>query len=181
MIPVTQTKVVVKDINGNYAQNGNCWAAAIASILEVPITEVPNFEVWFPWSDGFWYELTERFLIKKGYILEYRPEFRCFHPDCVKEDLDADFINFDIEGMQERLKDKYYFVSGDSPRGQGVKHVTIWQNGKMVHDPHPTRDGILTHQNFDHIRLLTEDEQILANDYKNYKKIGFPSIHKQTP
>lgn len=45
MTPVTQTKVVVKNSKGNTVVNGNCYAAAIASMLDVPITEVPNIEV----------------------------------------------------------------------------------------------------------------------------------------
>lgn len=47
MTPVTQTKVVVKNSKGNTVVNGNCYAAAIASMLDVPITEVPNIEVFF--------------------------------------------------------------------------------------------------------------------------------------
>ena len=40
MIPVTQTKVVVRNSEDKIIVNGNCWAAAIASILELPLTEV---------------------------------------------------------------------------------------------------------------------------------------------
>lgn len=52
MIPVTQTKIVIKDVNGNRVVHGNCYAACIASILEVPITEVPNVEVFFHLDNG---------------------------------------------------------------------------------------------------------------------------------
>lgn len=47
MIPVTQTKMVVRNQAGEMVVRGNCWAAAIASMLEVPISEVPNAEVFF--------------------------------------------------------------------------------------------------------------------------------------
>jgi len=31
-------------------------------------------------------------------------------------------------------------ASGKSPRG--LDHAVVWMNGKMVHDPHPSGDGI---------------------------------------
>ncbi len=37
MIPVTQTKVVVKNSKDEMVVRGNCFAAAIASIMELPI------------------------------------------------------------------------------------------------------------------------------------------------
>ena len=52
MIPVTQTKVSVIKSTGETVVYGNCYAAAIASMLELPITEVPNVEVLFYLKDN---------------------------------------------------------------------------------------------------------------------------------
>lgn len=176
MIPVTQTKVVVRNSNGDIVQNGNCWASAIASILELPLSEVPNFEVWFQWNDTFWYHLTNRFIHKKGYHLEYCREFRLFHPEIIKEEFKDAPPFYDIEEEKEKLKDQYYFVTGPSSRG--VSHVVIYQNGIMVHDPHPSREGLLELESFERIRLLTEEERLLVEDPENKLFISFPSPFK---
>jgi hypothetical protein len=40
--------------------------------------------------------------------------------------------------------DEYVAIYGDSPRGQGISHIVISRRGRIVHDPHPDRTGILT-------------------------------------
>jgi hypothetical protein len=35
-----------------------------------------------------------------------------------------------------------YLVSGISPRDPNVHHIVIYQDGQMVHDPHPDRTGL---------------------------------------
>ena len=144
MIPVTQTKVVVTNSKGEKVVNGNCFAACIASLLELPITEVPNVEVFFHMETGYWQDVMDTFLESKGYELASGHQFQCFH----FPDLDIP----DREKLMEELKDQYYLVYGDSPRG--VYHSTIWQNGVMVHDPHPSRDGILNLGDFKYLRKI---------------------------
>lgn len=46
----------------------------------------------------------------------------------------------EMHKMQMLTKDKYYLVSGKSPRG--IKHMCIYKNGILVHDPHPSKEGI---------------------------------------
>jgi len=184
MIPITQTKSSLKNSKGESIQHGNCWAAAIASILELPLTEVPNFEVWFEWDDGFWWDLTIRFLIKKKHKLRYNNDFRVFHPELAidwfneTEGKNPDGLPFELwaEITRDSLQDQYYFVSGLSHRG--VSHVTIWQNGKMVHDPHISRDGILELTSFQQIVPLSDEEITNSLDYKNNYQRGFPSFSK---
>lgn len=36
----------------------------------------------------------------------------------------------------------YYIVSGVSPRHPNIKHVVIYKDNKMVHDPHPDNRGV---------------------------------------
>jgi len=184
MIPVTQTKSSLKNSKGEQVQFGNCWSAAIASILELPISDVPNFEVWFQWKDGFWFDLTTRFLIKTKHKLVYANDFRAFHPKLAlswfneTEGKNPDGLPFEqwAEITRDNLENEYYFVSGLSPRG--VQHVTIWQNGNMVHDPHISRDGILELTTFEQIIPLSEEEIENSLNYKNNYSRPFPSINK---
>jgi len=132
--------MVVKNSKGDMVVRGNCLAACIASLLEVPITEVPNLETLYAISDTYYYEVLWKWLGHLGYEISADDRFKCFHGDESK-------IEF-----KELLKDKYYLVSGKSPRD--VQHICIYQNGKLVHDPHPTREGILTEEYFESIEFV---------------------------
>lgn len=142
MIPVMQTKVVVRNSEDVIVQNGNCYAAVIASMLEVPITEVPNVEVFFKWDNGPWLETMLTYLNLMGWELYTNQQFEVFHKPHSKQ--------FDDDGIKEQAikycTDKLYLVSGASRRG--VSHICIFKNGKLIHDPHPTKEGILTYETF---------------------------------
>jgi hypothetical protein len=146
MIPITQTKMVVKNQAGEFVVRGNCWAAAIASMLELPITEVPNAEIFFdaPGKHAHFSDMImDTFLEIKGYRYDYDHRFMVFHPDTMDKEPHGEL---DLEALKEELKDRLYFVTGPSARG--VSHVCIYRNGKMVHDPHPSRDGLLEEKYF---------------------------------
>jgi hypothetical protein len=82
MIPVTQTKVVVKNSSGDTVVRGNCFAAVVASLLEVPITEVPNVEVLFDVDGVSWYGVMDAWIKSKGFDLVTNNAFlRAFHQD----------------------------------------------------------------------------------------------------
>jgi hypothetical protein len=150
MIPVTQTKVVVKDQKGNVVQNGNCYAAAIASILGVSIHDVPNVEVFFSIdASDFWSEIMDRFLTLKGWELSTDDRFKVFHDGNFGLDKGrrADWIN--------ELRGKYYFVIGKSPRS--VSHICIYKDGNLAHDPHPSKDGLLTEEVFQVLERIRPD------------------------
>lgn len=180
MIPLTQTKFSLKNSSGETVQHGNCWATAIASVLEIPLSDVPNFEVWFPWEDGLWWYLTDRFLLLKVFKMDTAWQFKVFH--MTEDEWDAfewahlEFPGVNYQQMKNNLTDKYYLVSGLSLRG--VSHVTIWQNGTMVHDPHPSRDGILELTRFEEIRPLTQEEEQWVNHDTNHFKVAFPCSYE---
>lgn len=141
MIPVTQTKVVVTNSKGDMVVRGNCLAACIASLLEMPITDVPNFETLYSISDTYYYDVLSAWLKHLGFEIYNDSRFMCFHDDESKSQ------------YKDEPKDKYYMVSGLSPRG--IQHVCIYQNGKLIHDPHPSREGITTEEYFETIVSLT--------------------------
>jgi hypothetical protein len=44
--------------------------------------------------------------------------------------------------------DEFVIVAGVSPRSPDIRHGVIYQRGKMVHDPHPSRAGLVNIQDF---------------------------------
>lgn len=111
MTPVKQTKLYTPD----GIHNGNCYAACIASLLDLPLWMVP------PWEDmfgrGAWYIRTEEWLL------------RIFHLKIVK-----------TKGHQVEDMPEFYIANGLSPRD--VYHSVIYSKGKLVHDPHPSDAGV---------------------------------------
>ena len=106
MIPVDQTKLHDPPVMGN------CMNAALASILEIKIEDIPCFEdmdkyEWFP-ALSEWLEKLGFYLIRFNYTIFFRG---------------------------------YFIVNGISPRG--TLHSVVYKDDQMVHDPHPSRGGIL--------------------------------------
>lgn len=111
MKPVKQTKLYAAD--GPHA--GNCLAACIASLFDLPLWMVPQFDEMFVRGD--WRERMQAWSIKvMGAKLAYTDDHA-------------------PEKMPE-----FYIASGPSPRG--VHHSVIYSKGALVHDPHPSGDGI---------------------------------------
>jgi hypothetical protein len=159
MIPVIQTKVVVKNSKGEEVVRGNCYAAVIASLMELPITEVPNVEVFFHMKGSFWNEVMLAFINSKGYDLCSDDRFKVFHPELHSQlrcPEDEDFDMWLIKTIDE-LNGKYYLVTGETVRG--FRHVCIYQNGELVHDPHPTKDGLISLDTFQTLELCQTKNQ----------------------
>ena len=122
MIPVDQTRFG-KDV-------GNCFQASVASILELPLDEVPDFcnlygdAEWF-FKLGEW--LTERGM---GIISFERPEG--------DENWEAAVLKYTAQ-----FQSKIYWI-GSGPNVNGVAHSVVFLGIEMVHDPNPNygRSGI---------------------------------------
>ena len=118
MTPITQEFLHDPD-NGVY---GDCQRAVIASLLNLPISEVPHFL-----ADGegdavkFW-EGLQKFLGKHGYAWFTVPARS-----------GGAFFGHD-GGV-------YHEISGPSPRGEFL-HAVIGLDGNVVFDPHPSRAGL---------------------------------------
>jgi len=148
MIPVTQTKVVVKNSKGETVVRGNCFAAAVASIMELSINDVPNVEVFFHMYGSYWNEVMQTFINSKGWELCTDDRYKVFHPELQVHLRAPDGENYNkwLLGLRNELKDKHYLITGETVRG--IRHITIWKNGVMVHDPHPTNEGLITLEEF---------------------------------
>lgn len=117
MKPVDQTKFGFG--------SGNCEAACIASILEIPLEDIPDFHGNDPTdAEAYWQNVRKWCEDKPFTIIP---------------------IKFsDGHDPKEFLKDCWVIASGPSPRGteEWHRHAVVWKNGKIVHDPHPSRAGL---------------------------------------
>ncbi|MGE4399373.1 MAG: hypothetical protein AB7D29_07620 [Campylobacterales bacterium] len=111
MIPVRQTKFGVP--------HGNCFSACVASMLEMDISEVPDF---VPQYGDQWLEHFREWLVPKG--LDY---FETWPKDII-----------------EYLPKGHMIATGKSPRGD-FNHCVIVKTSEphenldlvWIHDPHP--------------------------------------------
>ncbi len=126
MKPVKQTRVNM--IYENPSERGNCFAACIASILEIECEDVFQVQEHFHESD--WPEQLNNWLISRGYRWRYAT----------------------IDEI--RSNDTPIIVVGTSPRDCSILHTVIFVDGKMVHDPHPDNSGIVNHKVFEIIEKL---------------------------
>lgn len=120
MIPVKQTKLYAPD----GIHNGNCLAACLASLLDLPLWMVPPFEDMFGRDD--WGPRRNAWL------------GRMFKLQLVR-----------TEGHEIAALPEFYIASGESQRG--VFHAVIYSRGSMVHDPHYSGTGIKSVQWTQHL------------------------------
>lgn len=107
MIPVDQDRFHDKE----KGTRGNCQQAATASLLGLPLSEVPNF---IEQPEGFWTAFFA-FLKSRG------------------------LVQIELDG--DHHLDCYHLAYGPSPRG--VSHAVVYRYGKLAHDPHPSRAGLI--------------------------------------
>ena len=104
-------------------QHGDCQRAVIASLLELPITEVPHFlQEANGYPSDYWDSL-QAFLRKHGYAYL-----------CLPARSGAAFFGDGVDVFHE--------IAGPSPRGSGITHAVVGRNGQIVFDPHPSRAGL---------------------------------------
>ena len=107
---------------------GNCFQAVLASLLELPLDEVPHF-CQLCSDEDYWTEIS-RWLMPRGYLYM-----------CIEQIIVDKYAPFLLQTGH------YYIVSGDGPRGH--KHNCIACKGKIVFDPHPSNDGLVTIDNYE--------------------------------
>lgn len=120
MIPVAQTLLGPTD--------GNCLPACVASILELDLSAVPNFCAGE--DDGNWVARLASWLAEDGWCAVHC----CFVHEDPGVDHDQESIDFIVTWMKRR-KIGYAIVNGYTERG--LPHSTVWNQGELVHDPHP--------------------------------------------
>lgn len=116
MIPVTQT--VLHDPEKGL--QGNCLSAVLASLLHMPIASIPVFS-----DPVHWLKDMNAWLRPHGLAYLSFPA----------EGFDEMLVNFGIEGL-------HHEIAGMTTRFADVAHACVAQDGRLVFDPHPSRDGL---------------------------------------
>src|SRR5580692_7025464 len=96
-----------------FGQKGNCYAAVMASILELPLEAVPGD---LGIKGDVIYQAANDLLAPFGLaivVFRWVAGETWFAP-----------------------KDAWHVLSGPSPRGDWL-HATVGRGGSMIHDPHP--------------------------------------------
>lgn len=93
-------------------EGGNCFSACVASILEIPITQVPFFMEPDEWWPGF---------------VEW----------CRRRGVAAQFYYAD-----EHVPAGYSIAGGYSPTDPMQGHACVAHDGDVIYDPHPARLGL---------------------------------------
>lgn len=131
MIPVRQTVFVADHPKGW----GNCQSAALASVFDLPLDQVPDTASEEVRADHFWPPIY-RWLADRG------------------------LKQISVPPGDERLKGVYSIGVGQSPRG-AFKHAVVCKNGVMVFDPHPSDDGVTSFEYHDIFVPMTDGEKRL--------------------
>lgn len=126
MTPVNQSKLYAPD----GIHNGDCYAACLASLLDLPLWMVPPFEQMF--GRGDWRERTDQWLE------------RFFGMRLVR-----------TQGHEWQSLPDFYMANG--PARRGVHHSVIYSVGFPVHDPHPAKDYLLQVEWCWHLLKTKED------------------------
>lgn len=101
---------------------GDCLSACVASLLNLPLDDVPVFV-----AEPNWHAAMDNWLAERGLALIYLHFLRGTWPWIPPRDVPL-------------------IVGGQSPRGPwGHAVIGIWREGAMevLHDPHPSRAGIV--------------------------------------
>lgn len=99
------------------APRGDCFRAALASLLDLPLASVPNFV-----EAAYWWQELEAWLGARGY-----DPMRLPWPPPTG-------VTWQPGG--------YYLASGESPRDHALRHAVVYLDGRLAHDPHPDGTGL---------------------------------------
>lgn len=142
MKPVDQTAF------GN--PDGNCYGAAIASLLEVPLVALPDY-VADAKAGKCWQRTIATYLYKHFRLMAIRTDSR---------------ITFRVQPKG------YCLINGLSCRGE--QHATVGLDGVIVHDPHPSRAGLVQVDDYEFL-VPVDLDQIADADHRKGMEIWLGS------
>lgn len=144
MRPVFQDKFGAVDAPG--VEQGNCFQASLASILELSLSDVPHFVGL--WPDDDWVNRVDEWLLNHFglYLLYVTP----------------------TNAQNEPLVPFGFHLMGGPERASGIPHSVVGYQGMMIHDPNPVSLGLREVESLgllvsaypNAIRLRTPEERI---------------------
>ena len=97
--------------------DGDCFRACVASILELPVEDVPNFSGIAQNDEEFW-DLNNTWAATKGFK----------------------YVTIYLEKQNWSIISGILCIaSAKSPRREDQTHAVVWHDG-IIHDPHPSND-----------------------------------------
>lgn len=108
-----------------YGKRGNCMAAALATVLRVPLATIPNL---MPEVES------EEQYSSVAYVQEHYDRIDMLVAGEGLEIIHTPYTESFNNSMKAQTEHVYYIVSGQSTRG--LKHAVVYHNGFMYHDPH---------------------------------------------
>jgi len=131
--PVTQTKLHDPE-NGVI---GNCYTACLASILELDMNVLASFEQYYgSWAMSWEKDREDAALL----VASVRELARVGGVVMVR-------LGIQNPMMVGIVPHGFSIATGPGPRG--FPHATVAHCGDIVHDPHPSRDGLLKIQDYE--------------------------------
>lgn len=144
---------------GDPTKRGSCYPTVIACLLGIELHQVPYFHLMY-WTEeeriNFTNVFKDKYLKGKEHNDADKNEQSNFNHNLsitlnlwdivlnawlASQGYRLTFIK-DIDKWLEENPNEYYLAYGTSARDIG--HVVIYQNGSMVHDPHPSNEGLVT-------------------------------------
>ena len=137
---------------------GDCWRACLASLLHLDCEALPNFihdqilgeQQDADYPKNHWWTLSRRFVEthSRGELdLHWEELYRTTLKPIPR--LEGYVSERGEYGLQPGIAydvNRYGILTGRSPRGDWHHSVVVdLTTGKMVHDPHPSRDGVKSH------------------------------------
>lgn len=101
-------------------QSGDCARAVLASLLDLPIADVPHFAQ-LAREDGQFYGRINEFLEDRGFEMLWNVT-PIYH---LKDGVEI-----------------FHYMAGPSPRGNGIWHAVVGCNAEIAFDPHPEKTGL---------------------------------------
>lgn len=98
-------------------RQGNCLPACVATYLGVPLEEVPHWAEYQTDDPGAWWHHWLGFMAGHG------------------------LWPTELDDPGDAQPGEVVFVCGPSERG--VLHQVLYRDGRLFHDPHPSRAGLL--------------------------------------
>jgi hypothetical protein len=131
--------------------HGDCMRACLASLLELPYEEVPHLREIQNKGEQSWFEVMFGFLRKHGYDFAgtFSKSFKNSSGEWEGRPIEA----YDWEDLRSRSSGVmgFYMAGGPSPRLNCSHAIIIDARGNLIHDPHPSRAGVLK---IDHVDMI---------------------------
>lgn len=113
------------------AERGNCFAACIATLLEVELASLPNF---CAWPASSWWDRTNEYL---------------------SEHFGLWLINLPVERPEVAWAPENVLRVANGPGPRGHRHSVVYDGKGLVHDPHPSGAGLLSVDSLDFLCAAT--------------------------